>query len=91
MTQQVPQRPVREFRMGKIQIAIWENRHQDDRQTIVRHSATLTKSFRNDKDEWHETGTFFAGDLLRLSLLAQRAAEWIDLREAEPARASNKT
>ncbi len=77
-------RPIRAFRMGPLTLSVWENQTEVDGRTTLRRSATIQKRFRDKGGEWRDTGTLFADDLLRLSVLAQRAAVWMELKAENP-------
>ena len=55
-----------------------------DGESFVRHSATLSKRYRDKDGQWHDTDTLFTEDLFRVAMLAQRAAVWMDLKELSP-------
>lgn len=79
-----PNRPVKEFRMGSVRISLWENRVEQDGMAVARHSATLNKRYRDKEGQWRDTTTLFADDLLRVAMLAQQAAVWMDVKERDP-------
>ena len=78
-------KPVRVFHAGKLKLAVWANQSERDGETFVRHSATLSKRYRDKDGQWHDTDTLFTEDLFRVAMLAQRAAVWMDLKELSPA------
>jgi hypothetical protein len=72
-----PNRPIRKFRAGRLQLAIWE---RDGRtrsgQAIKLHRITLNKRYRvKGTDEWKDSNSFFLDDLPRLRLLLDKAYE----------------
>jgi len=81
MTQQGP-RPVKEFKAGGIRAAIWKETRSEGGTETVRYSVKIEKRYFDEASkEWRSTDYFFANDLPRLCLVAQRAFEFISLRE----------
>ena len=76
--------PAKVYRTGNLQIAIWENVIEQNGQSSTRRSAKITKRFCDQDGNWRETDIMFAGDLFRIAVLSQRAAEWIELKEDGP-------
>ena len=76
--------PVKEFRAGTVKAAVWKNEAQQDGRTVVNHSVKPQKSYRDKlTGEWRTTDYFYAQDLPNLILVAQKAFEYISLRESE--------
>jgi hypothetical protein len=73
-------KPIHKIRLGSISVTIWENA-SDNGKTSYR--AVLVKSYRDQKGTWQETGTFRVDDLILVSTVAQRAADWMLDRENE--------
>lgn len=74
-------RPVKTFRVGRIEASVWQNETQKDGQTIVKKSVRIQKSFRDDKGDYQKTDYYFPDDLPKLALAAQKAFEYIAVRE----------
>ena len=93
MTEHTPQRPVKEFRAGTIRAAIWRNEILgDDGETTTRYSVRVEKTFRDSRSEqWRQTDYFFTDELPQLRLVADKAYEFIALREREPDSESEPT
>ena len=81
MTQQTGQPPEQKFRAGTITAAIWRRVDIEDGREVTRFSTEITKSYKNKEGTWKETTTFFPQDLPKLSLVAQKAFEYISLKE----------
>ena len=79
MTQQEPNRPVAEFRIGGTTTAsVWENTVQQGENTVVRRSVQLQKRYFCKSDqEWKTSKSLYANDIPRAVLALQRAYEWI--------------
>lgn len=89
MSTQANDRPIREFRSRGLKVAVWENQTEQDGQTVVQHSLTTQKRYRDRQTgEWKDSSTLFPDDILRMARLLERAYDWIEMREAEPAGAA---
>ena len=73
-------KPAHKIRLGSVSATIWENAFEDGRTT---YRAMLAKTYRDYKGNWQETTAFRVEDLILVSTLAQRAADWILAHEAE--------
>lgn len=82
------QKPIKEFRIGGIQIAIWKNESEKNGGTVVQHSIRIQKRFRDDDGEYRDTNNYFPEELLKLALVATKAYEYIALKERNPEDAS---
>ena len=83
MAQQT-QAPIKEFRAGGTRAAIWREEGEDQGRTVVRHTVKIQKRyFDKNSNEWRTTEYFFPNDLPRLCLVAEKAFEYIALRESE--------
>jgi hypothetical protein len=82
MSEQNRTKPVKDFRAGNIQASIWKNEVQQQGQTVVRHSVRIQKQFRKEDGSYEDTLYYFRDDLPRLALVAQKAYEFIVLRES---------
>lgn len=82
MTQQT-QVPIKEFRAGSVKAAIWREEVQDQGRAIVKHSVKIQKRYLDkSSNEWRTTDYFFPNDLPRLCLVAEKAFEYVALRES---------
>ena len=83
MSQQT-QSPVKEFKAGTVKAAIWKDEREDQGRTVVTHSVKIQKRFFDKTSgEWRNTDYFFVNDLPRLRLVAEKAFEYIALRESD--------
>ena len=79
-------KPIKEFKACTVRAAIWKEDRQDVGRQTVRYSVKIEKRyFDEDSKEWRNTDYFFANDLPRLRLVAERAFEFIALRETDEA------
>ena len=65
-------KPVVKLRAGFIQVAIWRNEPNDAAKGPW-FSVTMTRSYQDAKDEWQETDSLNAGDLLEAAELLRLA------------------
>jgi len=83
MAQQT-QKPIKEFKAGTVRAAIWKEDREDAGRRMVRFSVKIEKRYRDEANkEWRSTDYFFANDLPRLCLVAERAFEFIVLGESQ--------
>ena len=85
MSQQAPQRPEREFRAGGVSAAIWKSAstNQDGR-TVDRWSVKIQKRYQDQQSgDWRSSDYYYGSELADLALVAQRAYEFIRLRDSE--------
>ncbi|MHC4353328.1 MAG: hypothetical protein ACYS0H_11500 [Planctomycetota bacterium] len=85
MAEEDKSKPVKDFRAGNIQASIWRNEVEKEGQTVIRHSVRIQKQFKNDGGDYQETPYYFPDDLPKLILVAQRAFEFITLKESKDA------
>ena len=77
-------RPIKEFRAGGIKASVWENQRANDQGRVVtQHSVRFQKSYLDSNDEWKQSDYFYAADLPKLVLVAQKAFEFVALNESE--------
>lgn len=71
---------------GGIRAAIWKEDRKDGGRDVIRFSVKIEKRYFDEATkEWHSTDYFFANDLPRLRLVAERAFEYIVLNESQDA------
>jgi len=73
-------RPVHQFRIGRIRAAIWANATEHG----VWHNVTFERCYK-DGEDWKSSDSFGRDDLLTLAKLADLAHTWI-VFQAELAR-----
>jgi hypothetical protein len=78
-------KPIKDFRAGNIQAAIWRNEVEKDGQTVVRHSVRIQKRFRKDDGSYENSDYYFPDELARLALVARKCHEFIVLSESNDA------
>lgn len=79
MSQQA-QKPTKEFRAGTVKAAVWKEQREENGRSSVCYSVKIEKRYYDEgSKEWRNTDYFFANDLPRLRLVAERAFEFIVL------------
>ena len=73
-------KPAHKIRLGSLAVTIWENAFDEGKD----HLPGATRQVVPGRPgPWQETFSFRAEDLVLVSLLARRAADWILAHEAE--------
>ena len=65
--------PVHTIRYRNIKAAIWENESANG----AFFSVTITRSWQDERKDWHDTTSFNAGDLPTLAKAVNDAHSWI--------------
>ena len=66
-------KPIHEIRLGRIKAAIWENEGENG----IRYNVTLTRLYKNGKDEWRDSTTFGRDDLPLVEKVCHMTHLWI--------------
>jgi len=75
---EVSNKPAQTIRYGNIKVTIWKNASEDNGSFFT---ATVTRSWRDEKDEWHDSQSFNFRDLPSLSKAIADAHSWIAWQE----------
>ena len=80
-----PQKPDKEFKAGKMSVAIWSRQEQAaDGHTFTAFSIRAQKRYLDPAtQEWKTADYLFADDLPRLILVTQEAYRYVALKENE--------
>ncbi len=70
------QKPVMTFRLRGISASIFQNHGKSDSRDVTFHKVSVQRHYK-DGDEWKNTTSFGRDDLPVVSLLLQRAWEYI--------------
>ena len=65
--------PAKKFRIGYVTATVWKNDGVDR----PFYSVDVTRSFKDDNDEWKNTSSLNQGDLLNAAKCLMRAEAWI--------------
>ena len=76
-------KPVKVFRCGAVQAAVWANQRVMDNAVVEVHSVRFSKSYK-EGDEWKRTTTFTTEDLPKVALVATEVYKFLRLRSEEP-------
>jgi len=79
-----PNRPIHEIRHRNVRATIWKNPVQNG----VMYNVTVSRSYRDDNNEWHDTNSFPFNDLINLAKApsdAQKFIAGLEARSREPA------
>lgn len=74
-----PSRPIHEIRHRNVRAAIWKNPVQNG----VMYNVTVSRSYRDDNNEWHDTNSFPFNDLMNLAKALSDAHTFIAKLESE--------
>ena len=78
------QKPEVVFKSGRIRAAVFKHEVDKDGRTEIQRQISIQKRIK-DGDNWRSTETFFPNELPQLVLVAQKAYEYVALREDQPA------
>ncbi|MFC1793676.1 hypothetical protein ACFL3Q_08840 [Planctomycetota bacterium] len=75
--------PKAQFRNSNFKAAVWENKSEKDGGTLIQHSVTLQKSFKDPgTDEWkHFEMRLFPAEIPAMISVAQKAYDKCLLKE----------
>ena len=78
------QKPVKRFKAGGVQASIWENVVKRDGREVVLATVRIERRYK-DGEQFRSTNGFDVRDLPRVRLVAEKAYEFLELRERETA------
>jgi hypothetical protein len=70
-------RPVHTIRYGAVRVAIWRNMVDHGNASRPMYSATFSRSYKDDQNQWQESSSFGLDDLLLVAKAADEAHTWI--------------
>lgn len=73
--------PVKKFRAGAVQVAVWENQGKEGSSF---YTVSLDRSYKDKNDEWKKSNSLKTSDLPKAVLALQKAYEYLALKESEP-------
>jgi hypothetical protein len=82
-------RPVHTIRFGSIQAAIWRNVVDNGNSSRPMYNVTFSRSYKDGENNWKDSASFGADDLLLLSKIADEAHSWIVRQKPADANSSN--
>lgn len=79
-------RPVHTVRHGRIKASVWVNQTQKG----PMYNVTLSRSYTDDKGEWHDSQSFGFDDLMTVAKCAFDAHTWISTERAKNDKSSDE-
>jgi len=76
--------PEQKFRAGSITATVWKNEIVKDGENASFNSITLERSYKDKDGNWQTTHSFRTNDLPRLSMVAQKAFEYVAMGTNQP-------
>ena len=67
-------KPIKKFGAGAISASVWKNELKDGTEI---NAVTIERRYQNKDGEWQSTNNLRVNDLPRVSLLAQKAYEFL--------------
>lgn len=80
MSEQTKEKPVKQLRAGALSVAVWRRRGNDG---TVFFSATPSRCYKDNQENWCYTDSFNRDDLPVVSCLMQQAFSWIVAQETK--------
>ena len=76
--------PEKKFVAGAVSATIWKNTAQSKTgKEISFDTISLSRNYKDDKDEWKSTNTLRINDLPKAAIVLNKAYEFLTLKEAE--------
>jgi hypothetical protein len=76
-TEKKANRPVHTVRYGSVRAAIWRNVVDNGNASRQLYCVTFNRSYKDGENNWKESASFGADDLLLLAKAADEAHTWI--------------
>lgn len=78
-------KPVKKFRSGGVSAAVFENPVDVNGAQVKKFSVQIQRTYKDKDGEFQRTNSFGENDLPKLALVAQRAYEFLTVKEEEEA------
>lgn len=72
--------PIKSFRSGAMQVAIWENEANENQRY---HTVSFERRYKDQNGQWKSTNHLRVNDLPKAALILSKAYEYLILSEAE--------
>ncbi len=70
--------PEKKFRAGTISVTVWQNAGKSKKGTEVSfRTVSLQRGYQDSEGEWHNTSSLRTNDLPKVSVVLQKAYEYI--------------
>ena len=76
--------PIKTFRAGRVQAAVFENKVERDGQTDVHHSVKVDKRYQDKDGNWQSTMYFYPDELSKVLLVVGEANRFLNLHDTDP-------
>jgi hypothetical protein len=70
-------KPVMTFKDYPVSVSIWKKNIKVEKKNITVYNSTVVSTYKDDDDEYQTTSNFKEQELLKVSLLTQKAYNWI--------------
>jgi hypothetical protein len=74
-------KPIKKFRAGAIDASVWENKLEKGGREFEVFSVGIERRYKDKNEEWKGTNSFKVNDLPKVMLVAQKAYEFLSLKE----------
>ena len=75
--------PEKKFQAGAISASVWENPGEKDGKAFSYKSISIQRAYKDTDGSWKHTASFRSADLPKLSLVAQKAYDYIVTSQQE--------
>ena len=86
-TEKTANRPVQTIRYGSVRAAIWRNVVDNGNASRPLYCVTFSRSYKDGENNWKESASFGADDLLLLAKATDEAHTWITRQRSADASA----
>lgn len=75
--------PEKKFRAGSVTATIWKNTNQVDGKEVSFYTVALERSYKDKEDNWKTTSSLRSSDLPKAVLVANKAYEYLELKDEQ--------
>ena len=79
MTQEIGNQPEKKFRAGAVSATVWLNQGQNKKTGEISNFRTISlqRGYKDNNDQWQNTGNMRVNDLPRAALVIKQAYEYM--------------
>ncbi len=83
--------PEKKFRAGAVSATVWLNQGQNKKTGEISNFRTISlqRGYKDNNDQWQNTGNMRVNDLPRASLMLTKAYEYLVMKQSEESFDSN--
>jgi len=74
-------KPEKKFQAGGVSASVFRNERKVDGKTVVSYSVIIDRTYRDRGENWQRTNSYKMNDLHKLIVVAQKAFEYITLKD----------